>query len=112
MKFIPIFISLLFISLIFCEESEEENTCEGEGKKSAKECKNLKVPNNFHCCFIHVKSDEGESKGCTIITDTVYKDIKKYIEEWEKEDDVDIKNLDCNSNYLKISLLSLILIFL
>ena len=58
------------------------------------------------------KTDEGNFEGCFSVTKAQYDDIDDAIETIEKEDEVDIDTLDCGSNYIIISLLSLILLFL
>lgn len=113
MKIIPIFISLLLISSIYCEDEEDDSKyCQGINKKSVKDCENLKLSSGYkYCCFYDAKSDEGEVKGCMPLKESEYNDIKKYIEDIEKEEkDVKINKIDCNSNYLKIGLLSLLLL--
>ena len=113
MKIIPIFISLLLISSMYCEDDEDDSkNCQGINKKSVKDCENLKLPSDYkYCCFYDAKTDEGEVKGCMPLKESEYNDIKKYIEDIEKnEKDAKINKLDCKSNYLKICLLSLLLL--
>ena len=50
--------------------------------------------------------------GCITVTKAQYDDIDDAIETIEKEEGADIDTLDCGSNYIIISLLSLILLFL
>ena len=63
------------------------------------------------------ESGSKEIKSCIPVTQTDYDKIKDYIKDYEKEAkdelgfEVDI-SIDCASNYVMISLLSLIILFL
>ena len=89
-------------------------------KKS--DCKNRKVsPGFYKCCYFEVKiSSKGQTfqtKTCNDITEDQYYHLKEYTEETKKtskEYGLDVQKLyiDCGSNYLVFSLLSLILLLI
>ena len=58
------------------------------------------------------KVDGDNFEGCISVTKAQYDDIDDAIEAYEKDEKADIDSLDCGSNYIIISLLSLILLFL
>ena len=66
----------------------------------------------YRCCFVKAKSDDGNFEGCITVTKAQYDDIDDAIKDYEKNAEADIDSLDCGSNYIIISLLSLILLFL
>ena len=123
-KALYLLLALLLLSKFNCQSEEEEDYDEGECKeKISSGCENLKVGKGYYkCCLFEAEFDqeydgEKESKLCRPITQTEYDDIKDYIK--KSEDDfknglgfgVDI-SIDCASNYVMISLLSLIILFL
>ena len=115
MKIYSIFILVLLITFIHTDD-DDSNYCGSESSpSSAKDCQNHKVPTSMkYCCFVSGKDKNGkESKHCIPLSEDSYNNIKKYIEDAEKlSDGGKIKKLDCNSNYLKLSLISLLLFLL
>jgi hypothetical protein len=68
----------------------------------------------YRCCYIYVKDKSGqEVKTCFPIDEATYKDIGKAIDEQKKNyPDLDKIKFDCNSKYVALSVLSLILLLL
>ena len=68
----------------------------------------------YRCCYMYVKDKSGqEVKMCVPIDEAGYKDIKKAIDEQKKNyPDLDKIDFDCNSKYVALSVLSLILLLL
>ena len=111
------YIILLCAILIFYVECDKG--CEGTSASSANDCKNLNLTeaDKDYCCYLHYKSDSGVAKVCTEIAKVSYDNIDEFIDDIEKDEKIvkvngKVKKLDCNSHYLKISLLSLLLILL
>ena len=105
----------LLIILLFAQicDADDAVRCGGTKKKNADECNKINPAEGFYrCCFIKLKSEEGSWEGCTPVTKAQYDDIDDAIEEYEKNAEADVDSLDCGSNYIIISLLSLILLFL
>ena len=104
-------IILLFAQII--SDADDAVKCKGPWKKNADECNKINpVAGFYRCCFIKGKFLGQSEERCTSVTKEQYDDIDDAIETIEKEEDVDIDTLDCGSNYIIISLLSLILLFL
>ena len=107
---------LLVLTLTYIHCDEDTSECESKSGTSAKDCKNLNVTDGYaHCCYLDAKSDEGSIKICTELLESEYKDIEKYIKDAEKEAELvhgKINKLDCSSYYIKITLLSLMILCL
>ena len=112
MKTLYALLIILLFAQIICQEDDVVR-CEGTEKKNADECNKINPDEGFYrCCYIKIKSEDGKSwEGCTSITKAQYDDIDDAIEDYEKNAKADIDSLDCGSNYIIISLLSLILLF-
>ena len=120
-KALYLLLVLLLLSKFNCQ-AEDEKPDEGECDEDLSSgCENLKVGKGYYkCCLFEIEYDqeidgEKESKFCQPITQTDYDDIKDSI---KKQEDffknsngfgVDI-SIDCASNYVLISLLSLIIL--
>ena len=110
--------TILFCAiLIFFVECDKG--CEGTSASSANDCQNLNITESDkdYCCYMYYKADNGEAKVCTEMAKVSYENIDMFIDEFEKNEKIakvngKVKKLDCNSHYLKISLLSLLLILL
>ena len=112
MKTLYALLIVLLFAQIICD-GDDEVKYKGPGKKNADECNKINPAEGFYrCCFIKVKSEEASYEGCYPVTKAQYDDIDDAIEEYEKNEEADIDSLDCGSNYIIISLLSLILLFL
>jgi hypothetical protein len=112
---------ILLLSKFYCQVDYTESDCEKkEGAKKKKDCNGLGVSKNaYKCCYVKIEGSlKGESldyEGCMEIDKESYDKINDLIEEREKEikdegGKYDIKKYDCNSNYLLISIMSLILL--
>ena len=117
--------TILLISQYFCDDV---TYCEDkDGAKGKDDCNGLKLyegsKDNYTCCYVKIKA-KGNGKSdtmefCEGISKANYDRIKDFIKEtekyWESQDGVekyDIKKYDCFSNYLYISIMSLILFLL
>ena len=85
----------------------------------AEDCNNRELESSvyYRCCFYEVEVKGSEKiKYCGPVTKEQYDDIDDYIDEVEKaeKDTVDVEDfsIDCGSNYIVISILSLILLFI
>ena len=109
MKNYTIILLILFISFIHCGSLSE---CERSEGRSAKECKGLEVGDGYkYCCYLEYELLSDTYKICQSLTEAEYNDINKT----KTVDETiygKVNKLDCNSNFLKISLLSLLLIIL
>jgi hypothetical protein len=106
------FYIIIFVSLILSIYSG--NTCDVEHStgSSAKDCNKLEKLSGYpYCCYFKLTDDEGERKGCMPLTKNDYDNIKDYIKKAENEG-ATVKDLDCKSIYLELSILSFILLLL
>ena len=95
--------------------------CEGPAS-SLSDCKSRTLPGGaYRCCFVEAKGTymgtTSETKACGSVTKTEYDNIEKLIEEAKKQMEaiggkIDKYDVDCNSNYIIISMLGLLLLFL
>ena len=103
----------LLIILLFAQKFCDGEDCSGALRNNADECNKISPKEgDYRCCFVKAKSDDGNYEGCFSVTKAQYDDIDDAIEAYEKAWGADIDSLDCGSNYIIISLLSLILLFL
>ena len=103
----------LLIVLLFAQIICDADGCDGTEKKNADECNKIGPDEGgYRCCFIKGKFEGESEEGCISITKAQYDDIDDAIKDYEKNAEADIDSLDCGSNYIIISLLSLILLFL
>ena len=95
--------------------------CDGPAS-SLSDCEKRDVPTGaYRCCFgdfkVTVLGITKETKECGPITKDQYDNIEKLIEDSKKQIEslggiVDRYDVDCNSNYIIISMLALLLLFL
>ena len=95
--------------------------CEGSAS-SVSDCEKRTLPEGaYRCCFADVKvtimGQTKESKEFGPITKDQYDNIEKFMEEAKKQVEafggkIDRYEVDCNSNYIIISMLALLLLFL
>ena len=112
MKTLYALLIVLLFAQIICD-ADEVDGCERTEKKNADECNKIGPDEgDYRCCFIKGKFGGKSWEGCTSVTKAQYDDIDDAIEAYEKAMEADIDSLDCGSNYIIISLLSLILLFL
>lgn len=112
MKTFTILILAILISFI---STDDTKYCGLTTASSAKDCHDLTVQTGYkYCCYVDGKDKDGnESKGCMPVTEENYKNIKDYIDSLKKlSTGGKINKFDCNSNYLRISLISLLLFLL
>ena len=90
------------------------NDCDGSGS-SVEDCQSKTLgTGQYKCCFGEGEWDGGSGSGCIPLTKDEYDNIDDYIDKAEENaglDDYEL-DIDCSSNYLLISLLSLILLIL
>ena len=111
MKTLYALLIILLFAQIICQE-DDVVLCDSAKKKNADECNKINPVEGFYrCCFIKGKFEGESEEGCISITKAQYDDIDDAIEAYEKAGG-DVDSLDCGSNYIIISLLSLILLFL
>ena len=109
----------LFLAILLISHSYQSECDDKTGPSNKKDCNSLKVSaGSYKCCFAHYKGkgngSKGEYKTCEEIDQETYNRIKDYIKEAEEA----AKNaggkltlkIDCSSNYLLISTMSLILL--
>jgi len=95
--------------------------CEGSAS-SVSDCEKRTLPTGaYRCCYGESKvtfmGATTETKGCAPITKDQYDNIEKFMEDLKKQSEaigakVDKLSVDCNSNYIIISMLGLLLLFL
>ena len=118
MKGLHMLLAVLILSLYCCQEKEEY--CDTDIKANGiDDCKNLKLDEEemYKCCFAEGKGNGQTEKNCWPVTKGEYDEIKDFIKtlesEAKKDAGFDVEySVDCSSNYIIISLLSLILLFL
>ena len=114
-KYTIIFFAFI-LTFVFCddEDSSEVQYCDAEVSASkVKDCENLKLGDEgYKCCYFKGKIENENTNTCIPITKSQYDDIKKTIKDFEKDSGNEVDKLDCNSSYLKYSLISLLLILL
>ena len=116
-KALFLLLAALLISQYSCDDEEDSGCFKLEGVSGKKDCNNRKDKYAYRCCYVKAKGKiDGKKQTkeyCSPIDEENYKKIKDFIKEMEKDgesSDLDIKNFDCNSNYLLISIMSLILL--
>lgn len=114
-KYTIIFFAFI-LTFVFCddEDSSEVKYCYDDITASkAKDCENLKLDEKYYkCCYFKGKMENENINTCVPLTKAEYDDIKKTIKDFEKDSGNEVDKLDCNSSYLKYSLISLLLILL
>ena len=105
---------LTFAILLVLQFNFVTNDCSGDASK-VEDCQSKTLgTGEYKCCLYETEWDGGSGSGCIPLTQDQYDNIDDFIDKEEENsglDDIDI-DIDCNSNYLLISLLSLILLFL
>ena len=107
-------IIIFFALLITFIDCDEYCNSKEKGVSKAKDCNTLKVDEESeekYCCYLKGEYQGIEINRCNGLSEEEYKDIKGTIKTYESSGGK-VKKLDCNSYYLKISLLSLIILFL
>ena len=105
---------LTFAILLVLQFNFVTNDCGGSGSK-VEDCQSKTLgTGEYKCCFWEGEWDGGSGSGCGPLTKDQYDNIDDYIDKEEENaglDDYEL-DIDCSSNYLLISLLSLILLIL
>ena len=112
-KTLFLLIAILLVAKFNCDDDEDEY-CSGDTANSVDDCQKLKLytadgVEYKHCCFLEAKVKSEDIKWCIPLTQKDYDEIDDYIDKNKEYSDVSI---DCDSNYIMVSLLSLILLFL
>ena len=105
---------LTFAILLVLQFNFVTNSCSGDAS-SVEDCQSKTLgTGQYKCCFGEGEWDGGSGSGCIPLTKDQYDNIDDYIDKAEENAGVDDYELDidCSSNYLLISLLSLILLIL
>ena len=116
MKPLYILLVALFFSLSYCDEEDETAGCAFySGSNGVEDCNSRKLPDGstyYRCCFVEIEDEGSELKTCIPLTKEQYDDIDGTIKSLKKQGDYDDIEIDCESNYIILSLLSLILFLL
>ena len=114
-KSIFLLIAILLVAKFNCEDGDDDDEyCSGKNAKSVDDCQKLKLftadgVEYKHCCFLDAKKSGDDVKACVPLTQKDYDEIDDYIDNQNIYSDV---SLDCSSNYIIVSILSLILLIL
>lgn len=122
MKVLNLIIAIYFIYYVYCE-AEDCGTYSSQ-PKSADDCKNKKVSETGSKCCYEYYSKLEDKGGCTVLDKYELENIGKLIKIYELrreiyEDDPEKKkyydeygdyHIDCFSAYIKISLISILLL--
>ena len=125
-KAIYLLLLSLLLSQIYCDTTpaDYKNYCGYEEDGTVKDednCHNRKLEDgDYRCCFVEVEGkyqgQKMERKSCLPLTKDEYDKIDDFVDAQEKivgeGNEIDDFSIDCASNYIMISLLSLILLFL
>ena len=119
-KALFLLLAILLISQYYCDDELDDGECDKENVSKASECEKLKPGDYYKCCYYKTKlkkdGKEETRTGCEPLTKGEYDKIKDYIKESENSAkaagySADV-SVDCSSNYIIISILSLLLLFL
>ena len=108
----------LYVLLVLTLIAQCLSTKCGDAPKPSKaeDCNNRELDSGeYRCCFYEYEvKGFGEMKACGAVTKEQYDDIDDYIDKNEDllGDTVEDFSIDCGSNYIVISILSLILLFI
>ena len=114
-KSVFLLIAILLVAKFNCEDGDDDDEyCSGKVAKSVDDCQKLKLFTEDgveykHCCFLEAKHEGKDIKWCVPLTQKDYDEIDDYIDNQKTYSDV---SLDCSSNYIIVSILSLILLIL
>ena len=115
MKALFLILSIILISEYNCEACASKNP-----PKDKKEClkRNLGDDDDF-CCLFQLNYTNGDTEtNCIPLTDKNHRKMKDFLRDQidnkqkEKKENITFANIDCGANYLIISILSLIILFL
>ena len=110
MKALNFVLIALFFSLYICDTDGSTQYCgDKKNPQKAEDCNNLQISPDSdakYCCFI--KDNEGTE--CETYTQSEYDEIEDDVDD-AKDSGLEL-SIECSSNYIVISLSSLILLFL
>ena len=108
-----IYTFLILVSLILYVQ----NSCDTfDQAKNKEECFNSelsefeKQDNYTRCCYVQYKYSGHTLSECEPLNEDEYHDIDNYIKKVEDKYHMTVKKLDCESSYLKLGALALILL--
>ena len=114
----------LIIALLVMHCDGQEEYCSGKTASKQKDCEKYKLhEDEYKCCFVDSKGKMNgitiEGKVCMPLSKDEYDKIDDYVKDAKKGNDedgykveVEKYSIDCGAQYIIISLLSLILLFL
>ena len=116
MKPLNILLVALFFSLSHCDDEGEATACsltaQATGVEDCNSRKNPKDTNEYACCLAKYKLAGTDLQACVSLSEDQYDDIDETIESFKKSGNLEELDIDCNSNYIILSVLSLILLLL
>ena len=113
MKPLYILLVALFFSLSYCDEEDETAGCTFFTEtKGVEDCNSRLNSTYYRCCYVEVDGGGDVLETCTSVTQKEYDDIDGKIKSLKDEFGFDDIEIDCDSNYIILSLLSLILFLL
>ena len=116
MKPLYILLVALFFSLSHCDDEGEATACSltapATGVEDCNSRKNPKDTNEQVCCLAKYKLAGADLQACVSLSEDQYDDIDETIENAKKDQGFEELDIDCNSNYIILSLLSLILLLI
>ena len=105
---------LTFAILLVLQFNFVTNDCDGSAS-SVEDCQKMTLgTGEYKCCLFEAEYDGGSGSYCSGLSQDEYDNIDDYIDKAEENAglaDYEL-DIDCSSNYLIISLLSLILLIL
>ena len=112
MKALYALLVLLLVSPYLCESCEFLDDTKGLSDCNSRSLD--KEDGEAYCCLIKYKYQGTKLESCIPATQDEYDDIKGFIKTLENSDELDLDDVsvNCGSNYIIISLFSLILLFL
>ena len=116
MKPLYILLVALFFSLSYCDDEDESKACSilaaSTGVEDCNSRKDAKDKTQFACCLAKFKLGGKSLQSCISLSEDQYDDIDETIEKAKKEGSLEELDIDCNSNYIILSLISLILLLI
>ena len=112
-----IFIFLFLFSLInsTCQPEEENNKIRDADICNKRAFNEDEVNSQaYKCCYmiqeVDLNTRKGDEYSCIYVTQNDYNNIKDLVKQYERESGIDDVKIDCKSTYVKITLLSLLII--
>ncbi len=123
-KAIYLLLLSLLLSQIYCEDDDSNDYCGDEKDGTVNDediCHDRTLQRGvFRCCYVEAEGTfdgkKSKVKLCVPVTKEQYDEIEDFVDAMKKDvdegDKIDEYSIDCASNYIMISLLSLLLLFL